>query len=157
MQFYLIDRVTDVVPGESATGLKAVSLSDDVFRDHFPNYPVMPGVLMLEGAAQLSGFLLEWKQPHAEESLKKRAVLSKIDKAKFYDIVIPGDQMVIQVSLVSHMGTAALLNAKMTVKGKLVARAELTFVLRNVPYPEIHAQREQLYEIWTRHLEDGND
>jgi 3-hydroxyacyl-[acyl-carrier-protein] dehydratase len=153
MQFYLIDRVTEFVPEKSATGIKAVSLSEDIFRDHFPVYPVMPGVLMIEGAAQLSGFLLESSQPRTVEVPVKRALLSKIDKAKFYDMVRPGDRLTISVTILSHMETAALLKAHISVEDKLAARAELTFVLKDIPYPEIHSQREALYRIWTRDLD----
>ena len=59
MRFFLIDRVTELVAGERARGIKTVSLSDDVLHDHFPDYPIMPGTLILESAAQLGGFLVE--------------------------------------------------------------------------------------------------
>ena len=59
MRYYLIDKVTDLVSGERAKGLKCVTLTDDILHDHFPDYPMLPGALIVESAAQLAGFLLE--------------------------------------------------------------------------------------------------
>src|SRR6478735_1714109 len=80
MRYFLLDQITSFVPNESATGIKNVSLTDQVLHDHFPDYPILPGALIVEAMAQLSGFLLESGDPAAPE----RAILAQIEKAKFH-------------------------------------------------------------------------
>src|SRR3989475_11767005 len=84
MRFFLIDRVTEIVPGHRARGIKTVSLSDEILHDHFPDYPVMPGALVLEAAAQLGGFLAEMSVNKPGAPLL-RAVLVAVDPAKVYE------------------------------------------------------------------------
>ena len=92
MRFFLIDRITTWDVGKSATATKNVALSEDFFDDHFPRHPVMPGVLIIEGMAQLSGLLLE-------ESLKQKfgkdakAVLTVLERTKFRRMVHPGETL----------------------------------------------------------------
>ena len=91
MRFLLIDRFTAWEPGVRAAATKNVALSEDFFDDHFPRRPVMPGVLMIEGLAQLAGLLLEasLKQQFAQDA---KAILSVVERTKFREMIRPGDQ-----------------------------------------------------------------
>ena len=94
MRFYLIDRITKMDLGKSIEGTKCWSLTDEFFNDHFPGFPLVPGVLILESMAQLLGTLVE--KSHLAEFADKNgvyAVLSIARKVKFKRFIIPGDQM----------------------------------------------------------------
>ncbi len=90
MRFILLDRITSFVPGRSGTAFKNVSLSEDFFEDHFPLAPVMPGVLIMEGMAQLAGLILE-AGCHERDGRKVKPLLSIIESAKFRARTRPGD------------------------------------------------------------------
>src|SRR3989475_7482781 len=92
MRYYLIDKVTELVPGERASGVKNITLSDEILHDHFPDYPVMPGTLILEAAAQLAGFLLEMTFNKAGAPLL-RALLIQVQQAKFHETAGPGGRL----------------------------------------------------------------
>src|SRR5512136_141449 len=100
MRFFLIDRITSWQVGVAAEASKNVSLSEDFFDDHFPRRPVMPGVLMLEGMAQLSGLLLEASlaQKYARNA---KAVLTILERTKFRSLVKPGDTLLYRAEMVS--------------------------------------------------------
>ena len=151
MRYYLLDRVTEIVPGERAVGVKCVSLSDEVLHDHFPDHPVMPGALIVEAAAQLAGFLIETTVNRPDAELR-RALLVQIQNAKFYEPVGPGDRMEITVTLASRLEGAAQVSAEVQVDARRVARAELTFVLKAVASEKVHEQRRSVYRLWTRSL-----
>ena len=88
--FQMIEKVTELVPNESATGIKNVSVNEPYFMGHFPGTPIMPGVLVVESCAQLCSLVIE-KNPEDLES--KLYVLLKIDGFKFVKPVIPGDRL----------------------------------------------------------------
>lgn len=92
MRFILLDRITHWEPGRRGSATKNIALSDDVFDDHFPMKPIMPGVLLLEGMAQLSGLLLE-EGVLAENGRKVKALMSIVEKAKFRKPALPGDRL----------------------------------------------------------------
>jgi 3-hydroxyacyl-[acyl-carrier-protein] dehydratase len=95
MRYYLLDKVTALVAGERASGVKCVTLSDEILHDHFPDYPMLPGALIVEAAAQLSGFLLELSFNAPDKPLV-RAMLVQIERAKFYDPIAPGDTLALE-------------------------------------------------------------
>ena len=88
MRYFLIDKVTELVPGERIRGVKCVTLSDEVLHDHFPDYPILPGALILEAGAQLAGFLLEatFNEPGRPP---RRALLAQVRRAKFHEMTGP--------------------------------------------------------------------
>jgi len=92
--FLLIDRISELVPGESVIAIKNVSINEPHFQGHFPGQPVMPAVFSLECIAQAGAFLL---LNTLEEPLKKNAFITSVDKARFRKPVIPGDQLRIEV------------------------------------------------------------
>jgi 3-hydroxyacyl-[acyl-carrier-protein] dehydratase len=93
MRYFLVDKVTAYTPGESASGVKSVTLSDEILHDHFPDYPILPGALIVEALAQLGGFALEIDSARPKE----RAILTQIERAKFHAPVGPGDQLRLEV------------------------------------------------------------
>src|SRR5262245_59290182 len=127
MRYFLLDKVTELVPGERARGVKNVTLTDEILHDHFPDYPIMPGVLVLEAASQLAGFLLETPRNKPGEPLR-RALLVQIELAKFHEPAGPGDQLDILVTLDSLREAAAQVTAEVRAGPKRVARAALTFI-----------------------------
>jgi 3-hydroxyacyl-[acyl-carrier-protein] dehydratase len=154
MRFYCVDRVLEVRRGEFVRGVKNVALSDDVFNEHFPDNPLYPGTLIVEALAQVGGFLVECSTRHGAADLR-RAVLAQIDKAKFHQPCRPGDQIELGCSLVSTLEGAARVEGEARVRGGLAAAATLTFRLVEVASEAVHAQRRQLYRLWTRDLDLG--
>jgi len=151
MRYFLIDKVTDLVVGERARGVKNITLSDEILHDHFPDYPVMPGTLILEAAAQLAGFLLEMTFNKAGGPLL-RALLIQIQQAKFHETAGPGDRLDVEVTLNSRLEEAAQVAAEIRVGEKRIVRAVLTFVMKNIDSPRVHDQRRYIYKLWTKDL-----
>ncbi|MBF0106527.1 MAG: beta-hydroxyacyl-ACP dehydratase [Deltaproteobacteria bacterium] len=152
MRYYLIDRITGVIPKKSAVAVKNISFSDDVFNDHFPEIPVYPGCMLTEAMAQLGGFLVEISNNHTGEQVK-RAMLVQIDRAKFYLPVEPGDQIIMTATLDSTLADAAQIACECHVAAKKVATARLHFVLKSVEAPLLHEKRREVYKIWTKGLD----
>jgi 3-hydroxyacyl-[acyl-carrier-protein] dehydratase len=100
--FLLIDRVVDLIPGESATGIKNVSVNEPFFAGHFPNHPVMPGVLIIESMAQTSAVLVVTTL--GPDAAGKVVYFMSIDGAKFRRPVMPGDQLRVTVSRKQRRG-----------------------------------------------------
>jgi len=125
--FLLVDRITELSAGESITGLKNISISEPVFQGHFPDHPIYPGVMIIEGMAQVGG-ILAFKSL-SEDDLKnaenKVVYFMSIDKAKFRAPVTPGDQLIYKISVIKHRGAVWQFDAKGFVGDKLVAQAEL--------------------------------
>jgi 3-hydroxyacyl-[acyl-carrier-protein] dehydratase len=130
MNFYLIDKVKEIKVGESASGIKSWSLDNQIFDSHFPGFPTVPGVLLTESMAQLSGVLIE--QSYNKDYKKKGnifPILSIIQKAKFRSFVEPGDQCIIETSLISIDVTRATTKTITKVGDKIVCEATLSFVI----------------------------
>ena len=151
MRFLLIDRIDEIRPGEFARGVKNITMSEDFMQDHFPGLPIFPGTFTIESMAQLGGCLAE-SAKETEGEQPRRALLAKIDKAKFYEPCRPGDQLELHCTLESALEGAARVKGEAFVQGSRVARAELTYVLMEVDVEKVHQQREELYQIWTERL-----
>lgn len=130
--FQMIERVTEWIPGESAVGIKCVSVNEPYFVGHFPGTPIMPGVLIAEACAQLCSLVID-TQP-SEELLY---VLLKIDGFKFMRPVLPGDRMEITVKKTREAGTLISFDAVVRVDGTPHAKGALTFTAmqKNDLYP----------------------
>ena len=151
MRYFLIDKVTELVVGKRIRGIKNVTLSDEVLHDHFPDYPTMPGFLILESASQLAGLLLEATYNKDVES-PRRALLVQVDLAKFHATAGPGDQLEILVEISSQRDDTAKVTTEVSAGSQQVARAGLTFVMKSIDSERLHEQRRYLYKLWTREL-----
>jgi 3-hydroxyacyl-[acyl-carrier-protein] dehydratase len=121
--FLMIDRVTDIRGDEHAVGIKNVTINEPQFLGHFPNQPVMPGVLVIEGMAQTAGVLCLRLMPARE---KPRSVLFlTIDKAKFRKPAVPGDTLEYHVDKIKHRRNMWWYQAEAKVGSVLIAEAEL--------------------------------
>lgn len=122
----LVDRVLEVSEDE-IVALKNVTVNETFFNGHFPQYPVMPGVLIMEALAQTAGVL----ELSKEENKGKLVFYAGMDKVKFKKQVVPGDQLVMTATFVKRRGTIAVVEAKAEVDGKLAASGTLTFAIGN--------------------------
>lgn len=121
--FLLIDRVVEMVRKERIVAIKNVTINEPHFTGHFPDYPIMPGVLMVEAIAQTGGALLLTEIPDRDEKLM---VFTGIDNAKFKRPVIPGDQLRIEVTVMNWRTRAVKMQGVITVEGKVVCEATVT-------------------------------
>lgn len=147
MRFFMLDKIIEWKIGESAKGIKNVSLSEDFFDDHFPRHPIMPGVLIVEALAQLSGLLLE---ATVERDYKKKvkALLSILEKVKFRNISRPGDTLVLNSEILSAHKDSGRVKTIAKVEEKVIAEAEMIFVLISFDDPELEKKRKQLLDFW---------
>ena len=121
--FLLIDRVVDIEPGSSLSAVKNVSINEPFFQGHFPNQPIMPGVLILEAMAQATGLLAFSDMGEAHKS--KLYMLVGIDKSRFRGQVVPGDQLRLDISLKRNMRGIGMYRCQALVDDELVAEAEM--------------------------------
>jgi 3-hydroxyacyl-[acyl-carrier-protein] dehydratase len=125
--FLMVDRIVDMDADESAVGIKAVTVNEPFFQGHFPGFPVMPGVLIIEGLAQTAGALCV---NHLEASYKPHLVyFMSIDRAKFRHPVLPGDQLHYHVKKIRSRGRAWRFYGEAKVNGKVVAEAEVSAMI----------------------------
>jgi 3-hydroxyacyl-[acyl-carrier-protein] dehydratase len=124
--FLLVDEVVDVVPMQRIVALKSVRASEPYCAGHFPGAPVMPGVLIIEALAQAGALLLFREVPDRESKL---VFFAGIDQARFRAPVFPGDDLRLEVEVISWRNTRSKMGGKAYVGGKLVAEAELLATL----------------------------
>lgn len=123
--FLLVDRIIDLQPGEGAVGIKNVTSGELFFQGHFPGYPILPGVLIIEALAQV-GAVAVLSLP---ENKGKIALFAGVDGFRFRAPVLPGDSLRLEVKLTRMRGPIGKGTAKATVEGRAVADGELTFAL----------------------------
>lgn len=123
--FLLVDRMIEVEVGKKAVGIKNVTMNEQFFTGHFPEYPVMPGVLIVEALAQVGGVAIL----SMEENKGKLALFAGIDEFRFRGQVVPGDTLRLEVEMTRLKGTIGKGRAVATVDGKVVAEGMLMFAL----------------------------
>jgi 3-hydroxyacyl-[acyl-carrier-protein] dehydratase len=135
MRWYWIDRFIEFESGRSAKAVKNVSLAEDYLHDHFPDYPVLPNSLVIEGLAQTGGLLVcECNQ------FREKVVLAKISSAKFYDVAVPGDSLIYSTQIEFVKEDGAMVTAVSHKNGRVQAEMELVFAHLADP------RREALFE-----------
>lgn len=123
--FLMIDEVEEYVPGESAIAYKNVNEQEWYFKGHFPDNPIMPGVLIAESLAQTGAVAIL----SMEENKGKNALFGGIDKMKFKRKVVPGDRLKLEVKIIKRKGPIGVGEAIATIDENIVAKGELTFAL----------------------------
>lgn len=121
--FLLIDRVVEFEPAKRLVAIKNVTINEPCFQGHFPGYPIMPGVLVVEAMAQAGGIILMHELPDRAEKL---IVFTGIERAKFRRPVVPGDQLRIEIGVLSFRTRAGRIEGKAYVDGKLACEATLS-------------------------------
>jgi len=129
--FLLVDRVLECVPGERIRAIKNVTANEPFFQGHFPHYPVMPGVLIIEALAQVS-VILVYQTLNRLPDDRSVILFAGIDGARFKRQVIPGDQLQLEAKEVRLVRGVGKFDVRATVDGALVAEAQLLAALRDV-------------------------
>jgi len=120
--FLLVDRIVELEPGKTITGIKNVTMNEPFFQGHFPAEPVMPGVLILEAMAQVGGILACLSD---QEMIGKLVYFAGVDKARFRRVVRPGDQLVMKLEMLKQKGKIIKMAGKAYVDDQLTTEAEL--------------------------------
>lgn len=123
--FLLVDRITECVSGKYSKGYKNVTMNEEFFQGHFPNNPIMPGVLQIEAMAQCSAPILLTM----DKFKNKLALFAGIENARFKGMVKPGDRLDMEIELVKLRGPISKSHGKGFVNGKLVVEADMTFAI----------------------------
>ncbi len=124
--FLLVDRVIELDPGKTIKALKNVTMNEPFFQDHFPDFPVMPGVLIIEALAQTAA-LLTFSEEHDPEDVY---YFAGIDGARFKRIVLPGDQLIMHATFERGKAGIYKFQVKATVQDELAAEASITCAVR---------------------------
>lgn len=152
MRWLFLDRIDHVELGARIRGVKGVGLSEDYFQDHFPGFPVVPGVIILEALAQLSGKLIELSV-YEDRGLWPFPILSIVNKAKFRRFVAPGNVIELRSEVIALRDESAMMKVEARVDDRRTTSAELTFVFNPNQLPEAAAEIEAvergvLKQIW---------
>lgn len=123
--FLLIDKIIDFEEDKTITGIKNVTVNEEFFNGHFPDHPVMPGVLIVEALAQAGAVLVLMKP----ENKGKIAFFAGIDKLRFKRQVVPGDQLKLEIEVIKLKSSVGKCSAKATVDGEVVCQGELMFMI----------------------------
>lgn len=126
--FLLIDRVTSITLNESIVGIKNVTINEPQFTGHFPERPVMPGVLIIEAMAQLAAVLVAKSM---DSTKGKEVFFMSIEEAKFRKIVEPGDTIVMYASIIQNRGPVWKFKARSEVDGKIAAETLFTAMVKD--------------------------
>jgi 3-hydroxyacyl-[acyl-carrier-protein] dehydratase len=124
--FLLVDRVVELVPGERIVAIKNVTVDEPFFQGHFPGYPVMPGVLIVEALAQAGAVMM---LKGMEEPQRRVPLFAGIDGARFRRQVVPGDRLRLELTVLKQRGALCKLAARAYVEEELAAEAEITAVV----------------------------
>jgi 3-hydroxyacyl-[acyl-carrier-protein] dehydratase len=149
VRFFLIDKITLWEVGVRARAVKNVALSEDFFDDHFPRRPVMPGVLMIEGMAQLAGLLLEasLKQQAGKNG---KAILSVLERTRFRRTIHPGDTLAYEAQVVSVNETGGKAKVRALLGDEEAVESAMVFAFMYVDDPRLDQKRRELLDLWLR-------
>ena len=128
--FLLVDRVIEIEKGKKGVGIKNVTMNDIFFQGHFPTKPIMPGVLMIEAMAQTAGVVILTHEAHRG----KVAFFLSVDDVKFRKVVVPGDQLVMEVEVVRDRAKTVKTHAVAKVEDEIAAEADMVFSFTDASY-----------------------
>lgn len=155
VRHYHVDRILTLERGRRAVGVRSVALSDDVFADHFPGNPVLPGIYVVEGLAQTAGILL-WETTDRQHI----AVMTTVDRARFSSFARPGDLVQLAVEVEALEQSGAIVRGEATVGSRRIATARLTFSLQDpeqvIPAP-FQPFWHHMISVWCRQEESHGD
>jgi UDP-3-O-[3-hydroxymyristoyl] N-acetylglucosamine deacetylase/3-hydroxyacyl-[acyl-carrier-protein] dehydratase len=137
--FLLVDRMIEIVPGRTAVAIKNVSVNEPFFRGHWPEHPIMPGVLIIEALAQAAGVLIS---ASVELAPGRVVLMASLDDVKLRRPVVPGDQIRLEVSCKKIKSNAACVHGVARVEGTVAAEAKIRFVVVDTERAEGSARRE---------------
>ncbi|RMG04934.1 MAG: beta-hydroxyacyl-ACP dehydratase [Nitrospirae bacterium] len=145
MRYLLIDHITELVEGKNIKGIKNVAMTEDFLEFHFPGYPVMPGVMVLEAMVQLTGWL-----EAASSDFKNWFSLTRVKRCSYYGFALPGDQLELSIEKVD--GESPFYRAEANVKGKRRVRAEYEGEV--IPLEEIDdpAEKRRFFGVLRREI-----
>ncbi len=123
--FLLVDKITELVPGERAVGIKATTVNESFYQGHFPGYPVMPGVLVIEALAQVGAIIML----SMDENKGKKVLFGGIKNARFKQQITPGDIITLECVVTKSRGAVGFGMGKATVNGKIATQAEISFAI----------------------------
>jgi 3-hydroxyacyl-[acyl-carrier-protein] dehydratase len=146
MRFYLVDRVEEVCYDRYITGVKCVTLADEVFNEHFPGYPIYPGSLIMEGMAQLAGSFFELIMKERELPMRQ-SILSIVNRLKFKKPAEPGDRLFYRAEVVVMREEYGVARVFAEIDGAACAEGELTFVFIDINSERIRDSRREIYDI----------
>jgi 3-hydroxyacyl-[acyl-carrier-protein] dehydratase len=149
MRYYMLDRIEEIRYGDYITAVKGVSLSEDLFNEHFPGNPLFPGSLIMEALAQTAGSLFELTMMHENRPVL-RSVLSIVNRMKFRNPAYPGDRIILKAKVVSVREESGVAAVTAEIDGAICAQGELTFTFVNVSNAVLEANRAMLYETCMR-------
>ena len=142
MRFLLVDRILELESGKRAVGLKNVTLSEDFLAYHFPEYPIMPGVLITEALVQLASWIIS-----ESTDFEQMGIAVEYERLKFRRLVRPGDQLRMEVEIVNHDPTRAEVKGKAFCDGQLVATAQFALEVHPTARFQDPAEARQLYAL----------
>lgn len=155
MRFYLIDRITELEPQKSITAVKNLSLAEEYLQDHFPGFPIMPGVLMLETLIQAGAWLIR----HSEDFAHSTIILKEVRAIRYNNFVSPGNSLIVQMDLKKRSDDLWDFSGSGTINGNSAVSAKLTLQAFNLSdcNPELlksDDHRRQVYrdlfqQLWT--------
>lgn len=151
MRFILIDRIESLEPGKRVTGYKQIDPNEDYFADHFPGFPVVPGVLALEALAQIGGRLVE-ATVREQGGRRVLPMLAKVDQAQFRHAIRPGDRLDLTVDADGIGSDFAAVTGVASVAGKRVCNAKIKYVMIDV-----HEASQQIGPAQTAALHEWSD
>ncbi len=151
MRFFLIDKIIAWEPGIQGRAVKNIALSEDFFDDHFPLKPIMPGSLIVEGMAQISGLLLE-ESVRCESGRNIKALMSIIKEAKFRRPAYPGDRLEYRATVGSFNEMGGTAHVKAYVSEELAAECQLLFSFHEIHNPRLETRRTEILSLWLKDL-----
>jgi 3-hydroxyacyl-[acyl-carrier-protein] dehydratase len=129
--FLLVDRVVEVEAGKRIVAIKNVTVNEPFFTGHFPDHPIMPGVLICEAVVQAGGILARLTSPEVDDHAQGLAMLTSLDRVRFRQQVTPGDQLRLEVETMRRRGAFWKMRGVARVDGKAVAELEFTVVFEH--------------------------